>query len=1700
MDGRPSFTNLNQANTELNNIQTSISNGMNNVLSGDFSSAVDQLNKINVQYNNLVNDLKNNNIYENLQEKISRTNQMLDDFRIKVEQGLEAQKKSVTDMAEQLPKILELFRQIQEIIDKISSTFSNTTSIDKFKNEVNNIKSTFNALLEAPLLDETKVQQSANKISETYINSLKSAFSMADIGKELIIDSIKNNHGEIADQIKKILQDTSSVVSNVSNNVSGEKTISGMDAITFNKFVTDIVIQKISDNSTINDSVIDKINELLENVTGTDNNASKEYLETVKKGLTDFLELEKESVSKVDQIKASPDKKDNLVYELRELIAQMVTSAQWVSTIVSTGNIGGMEDINNMILSRLKSYDGNLTQVNEIKDLLDRLNNFDSKGFMLISDENVENMNAMNFGLAKLLSTIGYSELSANILKMFDDIDLNEKMTKKIAGIKLGITSGSISNYAASKMQPIPDPNIINSYYQVLSNFYGIGHEDYDEMMENLNKFRGSRDNSYYPVRKVAQNLNYFDESLKRDSTKKTIYEEILGLSSDDIKKYEDMILSFYDKGEDKYDKLNVLKQLFDEYQKLNEAFENTDDADKKDELMKKLANNHDKIATTLDDIAKIQSELFDILLSFDKIKDIATLTNNDELNKATGGINAAMKANYNNTDALFRLIEMLGSTESENYEKLKKSFEKQKDAAEKDYLSNTPGSVSAYLMHPSKSGGGGVLNVLKSIFLSAKNDISKINQTIERILGIKISIRSFLFGTLDYYKSLANMDIESAKAQINQGTSIKEYILKENRDMGIDYFHKFHGFISIDDYSKTSSDLIGKVQGHYGGNKNEGKDVLQGLTKSMLFLEKMYDVDTIDAVKTFYKELGKTANETENLMYRMVNTAQSSNVPVAEYIKTLESLGMTFKTIGIDVDIAEGSLDKMVRDGMSLDSARSMLQSFGNAINSFGNNWGEAGFYGVMSGQYSDPFKAGWEAVDRWDENGNVKAGAAEKVANSYATELALYRNLGTEDVGKTLMRNNLMSHGFTDKDAVTLINKIGDGDMSGFVKMFTEKSKDLGKDTIRIEGQKELESDLVVTSEYIDKFSQATNEWQYTQAKVANTNKQLVDIVADGFKNFIETFASIILLASEKIHDFTLFLADKINSIKNNPLMGVLKQIGKLVGVSDEEMETNKSEEQDSKFLDELHNDTDESADENADANISTQYTSDLANSDSSKKDYKNLQIHPTANNEYINKHFFDTFDDSTTLSQDINKFSDMSEKDFQNVFYTTTGLKEFYRNDTELDEEKNKLDNNIYNLQEKSFKNINEQQKTNNSKYSDLINETVETNKNNLEIVSGINQVTKTLESKATGGSSLGSGKSGKSGKAATSKGTLNANGISVGTKSVSSNVLQYEEIFNAAGAKYGIDPKWIEAVAMQESGGKADSKGAAWGIMQIENGGTTDDFIQYGKDEFGQNWSSNDRLDPEKSIYFGAHRLAFLLDHYNGDMAKATQAYNFSHYSLDILIKKFGDDWLSHTGEMGQYNGTGSSSYGDKDYVPHVYQYYNGDGSVPKTSSSSSTLTTTNLSSTSNMNNLNLSPISVTSGGSSLGSQMAGLMVSAPIYINGSAEYSNQTTQYNPNAFLGYDPIEGHPGWDYQGWARQWTEEYYKSTKNDKFKKDLESTYNTMSSMYNERTQFSVRINQEYSDPKMADYVTDLKKVISEVTKKYYGENTATLKIK
>ncbi len=169
-----------------------------------------------------------------------------------------------------------------------------------------------------------------------------------------------------------------------------------------------------------------------------------------------------------------------------------------------------------------------------------------------------------------------------------------------------------------------------------------------------------------------------------------------------------------------------------------------------------------------------------------------------------------------------------------------------------------------------------------------------------------------------------------------------------------------------------------------------------------------------------------------------------------------------------------------------------------------------------------------------------------------------------------------------------------------------------------------------------------------------------------------------------------------------------------------------------------------------------------------------------------------------------------------------------------------------------------------------------------------------------------------------------------GIPIGSKPLNDKVQSHDAIFRKAGAEFGVDPELLKAICMQESKGE-DIKKAARGLMQIENGGTTKEFIKFGNNRPDGPYTEADRSVPSKAIPFAAKRLADDFRHYNGDFLKTTQAYNFSKYSLDKLLKAFpdGDTWLSERKNVGKYNGTGRSKYGDPKYIEHVFQYYQGN---------------------------------------------------------------------------------------------------------------------------------------------------------------------------
>lgn len=170
------------------------------------------------------------------------------------------------------------------------------------------------------------------------------------------------------------------------------------------------------------------------------------------------------------------------------------------------------------------------------------------------------------------------------------------------------------------------------------------------------------------------------------------------------------------------------------------------------------------------------------------------------------------------------------------------------------------------------------------------------------------------------------------------------------------------------------------------------------------------------------------------------------------------------------------------------------------------------------------------------------------------------------------------------------------------------------------------------------------------------------------------------------------------------------------------------------------------------------------------------------------------------------------------------------------------------------------------------------------------------------------------------------------FSNGTKTLSSRIPQYDELFKAYGDQYGIDPNILAAICMQESSGinysyrDDGTPYAAWGIMQIEYTHEKS-FSQFGYDNYGTYWTLEDRLDPGKSIAYAAYLLSESLYKYECDYAKMLQAYNFGETVLNRIVDAKGADWLSERKNAVKYvTGWDSDSYGDGEYIEHVLAYY------------------------------------------------------------------------------------------------------------------------------------------------------------------------------
>ena len=112
-----------------------------------------------------------------------------------------------------------------------------------------------------------------------------------------------------------------------------------------------------------------------------------------------------------------------------------------------------------------------------------------------------------------------------------------------------------------------------------------------------------------------------------------------------------------------------------------------------------------------------------------------------------------------------------------------------------------------------------------------------------------------------------------------------------------------------------------------------------------------------------------------------------------------------------------------------------------------------------------------------------------------------------------------------------------------------------------------------------------------------------------------------------------------------------------------------------------------------------------------------------------------------------------------------------------------------------------------------------------------------------------------------------------------------ILQWETPILNAALEYEIDPNLIAAVMLQESGGnpQAISVSGAIGLMQVmPKDGLAASFICSGMPCFSNRPSSDELLEPEFNIAYGAHMLSELIIK-KGSLREAL--YHYGPYDMD-----------------------------------------------------------------------------------------------------------------------------------------------------------------------------------------------------------------------
>lgn len=417
------------------------------------------------------------------------------------------------------------------------------------------------------------------------------------------------------------------------------------------------------------------------------------------------------------------------------------------------------------------------------------------------------------------------------------------------------------------------------------------------------------------------------------------------------------------------------------------------------------------------------------------------------------------------------------------------------------------------------------VLGLATTGLKSFNDGLEKSNRTLNQLglgVGMSLSLKGlsgFVKDTTKWHREFGSQSYENALAQINQGGNINSNLIDASIDKGIELQRITHGRIQYSEYSDMLNSLTTNVQGHYGdSNKEQAQQDMNEMSGMGLMLQKIYGVDSTNAIGTFYKELRMGTSETIDLLGRLTENAQMANIPVNQYIKTISELGIKFKDLGFDLKLVENGMRNLTLNGMSMSNATNFVSQTSGTMDKFTNNLGQMGYYGVISGEFSDPYEAMSSMMLRWDENGNEIGGSGDAILSSLSAKVDMYSAIsnGNENLQKAIVFRTLSDMGYDDKNSSMLTQRYFNGDFDGFKELIDDIFKEGdGEGTT----EQELQDKLVSATEQLDELTKAEEQMISIQQDIARINKNLYDSIGKNWQDMITTFEVVATEISELV-----------------------------------------------------------------------------------------------------------------------------------------------------------------------------------------------------------------------------------------------------------------------------------------------------------------------------------------------------------------------------------------------------------------------------------------------------------------------------------------------------------------------------------------------------------------------------------------------------